>query len=121
MNYDAYNDFCRGLPATTYVVQWGKSHIWKVGGKVFSIGGWEKSANPAFTFKVSNHNFDVLGEQPGFRPAPYLASRGMKWVQQYEVQDSEIEELKYYITESHRIVSLGLTKKKQKELGLNQG
>ncbi|MDH5409343.1 MAG: MmcQ/YjbR family DNA-binding protein, partial [Gammaproteobacteria bacterium] len=31
------------------------------------------------------------------------------------------DDLKYYLTESHRIVSLGLTKKKQKELGLNQG
>ena len=28
---------------------------------------------------------------------------------------------KYYLSESHRIVSQGLTKKKQKELGLNQG
>jgi hypothetical protein len=27
------------------------------------------------------------------------------------------EELKYYLKESHRIVFLGLTKKKQKELG----
>ena len=31
------------------------------------------------------------------------------------------EELQYYLTESHRLVSLGLTKKKQKQLGLNQG
>jgi predicted DNA-binding protein (MmcQ/YjbR family) len=44
----------------------------------------------------------------------------MKWIQQYHVPKSEIEELKYYLTESHRIVSLGLTKKKQKELGLSQ-
>jgi len=29
-------------------------------------------------------------------------------------------DLKYYLTESHRIVSLGLTKVKQKNLGLNQ-
>jgi predicted DNA-binding protein (MmcQ/YjbR family) len=120
MNYDDYNNFCRTLPATTYVVQWGNSHVWKVGGKVFAIAGWEKADKPAFTFKVSELNFDVLGGQPGFRPAPYLASRGMKWIQQYHVPKSEIEELKYYLRESYRIVSLGLTKKKQKELGLNQ-
>ena len=36
------------------------------------------------------------------------------------VSDTEDDDLKYYISESHRIVSLGLTKKKQKELGLNQ-
>ncbi len=61
-----------------------------------------------------------LSDQPGYRPAPYLASRGMKWIQQYDVPGTEDDELIYYLTESHRIVSLGLTKKKQKELDLNQ-
>jgi predicted DNA-binding protein (MmcQ/YjbR family) len=57
----------------------------------------------------------------GYRPAPYLASRGMKWIQQYDVPDTEDDdELLYYLSESHRIVSLGLTKKKKKELGINQ-
>lgn len=63
---------------------------------------------------------ELLREQPGFRPAPYLASRGMKWIQQYENSASTDEELKYYLKESHRIVSLGLTKKMQREFGLNQ-
>ena len=120
MTYTDYNEYCESLPATSYVNQWGGSHVWKVGGKVFAIGGWSKSDGLAVSFKVSNNNFEVLKEQPGFRPAPYLASRGMKWIQQYDISDSRIEELKYYIQESHRIVSLGLTKKKQKELGLNQ-
>ena len=118
MTYNEYNNFCRLLPATSYIVQWGGSHVWKVGGKVFAIGGWEKSDKPAFTFKTSEHNFEVLREQPGFRPAPYMASRGMKWIQQYDTSENTDEELKYYLKESHRIVSLGLTKKKQKELGL---
>lgn len=99
-------------------MQWGKSHVWKVGGKVFAIGGWEKSGQPAFTFKASALNFDVLSERPGFRPAPYLASRGMKWIQHYESSTETDEELEYYLQQSHRIVSLGLTKKKQRELGL---
>ena len=120
MIYDEYNDYCRSLTATTYVVQWGNSHIWKVGGKVFAIGGWEKLDEPAFTFKTSELNFEVLGDQPGFRPAPYMASRGMKWIQQYDTDPETDEALRYYLNESHRIVSLGLTKKKQRELGLNQ-
>lgn len=120
MNYKEFNDFCESLSGTTYVMQWGGSHVWKVGGKVFAIGGWEdKNGGPAFTFKVSAHHFDLLQEQHGFRPAPYMASRGMKWIQQYQ-SELDDNELKYYITESHRIVSLGLTKKLQKELGLNQ-
>ncbi len=87
---------------------------------MFAIGGWGKSGNPAFTFKTSELNFDILRDQPGFRPAPYLASRGMKWIQQYDVSENKDDELKYYLKESHRIVSLGLTKKMQRELGLNQ-
>ena len=120
MNYEDFNEFCRGMPHTTHVVQWGNSDVWKIGGKVFAIGGWQKNNTPAFTFKTSEHNFDVLRDHPGYRPAPYLASRGMKWIQQYEAPDSEDDNLKYYLQESYRIVSLGLTKKLQKQLGLNQ-
>lgn len=120
MTYEEFNDFCDALPATSYVVQWGNSHVWKVGGKVFAIGGWRYSEKPAFTFKTSEQNFHFLNERPGYRPAPYLASRGMTWIQQYDADDKDDDELKYYIRESHRIVSLGLTKKKQRELGLNQ-
>jgi len=120
MTYEQFNKFCASLPATTHVIQWGDSHVWKVGGKVFAIGGWQKNSKPAFTFKASEHNFEVLQDQPGFRPAPYMASRGMKWIQQYDVPKDTEETLKYYLKESHRIVSLGLSKKKQKELDLNQ-
>lgn len=121
MTYEEFNAFCQALPATSYVVQWGGSHVWKVGGKVFAVGGWSEPEKPAFTFKVSEHDFYFLGEEPGYRPAPYMASRGMKWIQQYDDGSMvEDDELKHYLTMSHRIVSLGLTKKKQKELGLNQ-
>lgn len=120
MTYDEFNDFCSQLPVTTHVIQWGNSHVWKVGGKVFAIGGWDKSTGPAFTFKTSELNYDILQDLPGCRPAPYLASRGMKWIQRYDDSKISDDDLKYYLEESHRIVSLGLTKKLQKELGLNQ-
>lgn len=120
MTYDQFNDICAGLPATTHVIQWGGSHVWKVGGKVFAIGGWGREDQPAFTFKTSELNFHYLADKPGYKPAPYLASRGMKWIQQYDAPDTDDEELEYYLRESHRIVSLGLSKKKQRQLGLDQ-
>jgi len=120
MTYEAFNEFCRSLTATSHVIQWGNSHVWKVGGKVFAIGGWEKEDKSAYTFKTSESDFLFLSDEPGYRPAPYFASRGMKWIQQFDMTLTEDEELKYYLKESYRIVSLGLTKKKQKELGLNQ-
>jgi len=124
MNYKEFNDFCHALPATTYVMQWHNSHVWKVGGKVFAIGGLGgglgKDDNAAFIFKASELNFHFLSELPGYKPAPYFASRGMKWIQHYESNDDTDNDLSYYLKESYRLVSLGLTKKKQKELGLNQ-
>jgi predicted DNA-binding protein (MmcQ/YjbR family) len=118
MTYEESNQFCSALPATSYVIQWGGSHVWKVGGKVFAIGGWENSEKAAFTFKTSELSYHFLADTIGYRPAPYLASRGMKWIQQYDALDTDDDELIYYLTETHRIVSLGLTKKKQKKLGL---
>jgi len=123
MTYEEFNDFCSALAATTHVVQWGGSDVWKVGGKVFAIGGWESGddgADAHFTFKTSDIAFEILREQPGLRPAPYLASRGMKWIQRFDASAMSDTELKEYLKQSHRIVSLGLTTKKQKELGLNQ-
>lgn len=120
MDRNAFNTFCGTLPATSHVVQWGGSDVWKVGGKVFAVGGWSDDEQFACSFKVSPDAFEILPDQPGLRPAPYLASRGMKWIQHYAEPGLSDDDLKLYLTESHRIVSLGLTKKLQKELGLNQ-
>ncbi|MBB3048494.1 putative DNA-binding protein (MmcQ/YjbR family) [Litorivivens lipolytica] len=120
MTREEFNRYCASLSSTTHVVQWGGADVWKVGGKVFAIGGWSKSDSLAVTFKASEHNYEVLKDRSGFQPAPYLASRGMKWIQQTDTS-SELEyELKYYIDESHRIVAMGLSKVKRKALGLYQ-
>lgn len=120
MTYDEFNAFCGSLAATSHVVQWGNSDVWKVGGKVFAIGGWDDGEAARFTFKVSEIAYQMLKDQPGLRPAPYLASRGMTWIQHYAEPGLSDGDLRDYLRESHRIVSLGLTKKKQRELGLNQ-
>ena len=119
MTYEEYNAFCGGLPATTYVMQWGGSHVWKVGGKVFAIGGWHDDRDePGITFKVSDIAYEMLKDQPGLRPAPYLASRGMKWIQHYAKPGLSDGELRDYLRQSHLIVSRGLPKKTRTALGL---
>tara|TARA_R110001583_G_scaffold40778_5_gene130112 strand:- start:4551 stop:4916 length:366 start_codon:yes stop_codon:yes gene_type:complete len=120
MDYIEFNLFCRDLPGTTYVKQWGDSHVWKIGGKVFAIGGWGPDKQPAFVFKTSDLNFEFLKVSSGYIPAPYFANRGMKWIQLINSTKDNDDDLKYYLAESYRLVSLGLTKLKQKELGLNQ-
>ncbi|MEZ5341518.1 MAG: MmcQ/YjbR family DNA-binding protein [Acidimicrobiales bacterium] len=65
MELDDYNTYCQSLPATTHVVQWGDSHVWKVGGKVFAIAGWSDGDAFAVTFKTSREEFGFLVEMPG--------------------------------------------------------
>lgn len=118
MTRDEFNTFCASLPKTTHVVQWGGSDVWKVGGKVFAICGWTDAGQPGITFKVSDLAFEVLRDQPGIRPAPYLASRGMKWLQNYDKPGLGTESLKDHIRASYDMIVAGLTKKKRAELGL---
>ncbi|MDC0736967.1 MmcQ/YjbR family DNA-binding protein [Cognatishimia sp. SS12] len=117
MTRDEFQNFCAALPATSHVVQWGNADVWKVGGKVFAICGWADGRD-AFTFKVTPLAFEVLQGQPGVRPAPYLASRGMKWLQQYDTPGLPDAELKDHIRLSYALVSKGLSKKKRAELGI---
>ena len=118
MSLDAYDTYCASLPAATKVVQWGGAHVWKVGGKVFAIAGWADGEAPLVTFKVTPTAFEILKDQPGLRPAPYLASRGLTWIQRTADHAMHDQDLCRYIAESHRLVAAGLTRKLQRELGL---
>ena len=120
MTVDEFNKFCGSLDHTSRVVQWGGAYVWKVAGKVFAIGGWNDDDYLFVTFKTSEVSYELLKEQDGLRPAPYLASRGMKWIQRTSPETLDDSGLRDYIRESYRIVSLGLSKKKQRELGLNE-
>lgn len=119
MTRDEFNQFCKSLPQTTHVVQWGNSDVWKVGGKLFALCGWNKDQD-AFTFKTSDIAFEVLQDLNGIRPAPYLASRGMKWLQQYQDGGLSDDELKKHIVYSYDLVVAKLTKKLRAELGLDK-
>ncbi|MCJ8311557.1 MAG: MmcQ/YjbR family DNA-binding protein [Saccharospirillaceae bacterium] len=113
-----YNNFCKSLIASTFVEQWGAAQVWKVGGKVFAIAGWNKGEQLAVTFKTTALDFDILKDHPGCRPAPYLASRGFKWIQRFDDCEMLDDELKLYIQDSHQLIANALSKKKQRELGL---
>jgi len=119
MELETYNSYCASLRATTSVVQWGGAHVWKVGGKVFAIAGWSDGAFLRIVFKCSDSAFEILKEQDGLRPAPYLASRGGKWIQVYEAGAMSEMDIKLYLEESHRLVVQKLTRKVRGELGLD--
>lgn len=117
MTRGEFNAFCASLPQTTHVVQWGNADVWKVGGKVFAVGGWADGAD-AFTFKAGDIAWEVLRDQPGIRPAPYLASRGMKWLQHYAKPGLPDDALRDHLRQSYDMVVAKLTRKLRTELGL---
>jgi predicted DNA-binding protein (MmcQ/YjbR family) len=121
MKLSVFNIFCDSLPHSFHVVQWGGVHVWKVGGakgKMFALGFPELQKQLAITFKVSPMSYDILKEQEGLRPAPYLASRGMTWIQRTSAVTMDDVALKDYLRESHRLCALALPKRTQAELGL---
>ena len=118
LSRDAINAYCKSLPQTSHVVQWGNSDVWKLGGKVFAVCGWSDGES-AVSFKVSTLAFEVLSDMPGIRPAPYLASRGMKWVQVYGDPGLPDDELKAHLVASYEMIKAKHTKKLRAELGLS--
>ena len=118
MTRDEFNAFCGGLPAVTHVVQWGGSDVWKVGGKMFAVCGWAEGEVAGITFKASPVSFEILRHLAGFRPAPYLASRGLSWIQRYAASEMADTELRDYIAASYRLVAAGLSARARRELGV---
>jgi predicted DNA-binding protein (MmcQ/YjbR family) len=114
-----FNQFCESLPHTASVVQWGGAHVWKVGGlkgKMFAIC-WPETSGNLVTFKVSPMSYDILKEQKGLRPAPYLASRGMTWIQRVDDSSMDDAALKDYLKASHGLCAESLPKNVQVKLG----
>ena len=119
LTLNEYNRFCRSLPQTTSVVQWGGAHVWKVGAKVFAIARENQGDHELYvTFKCSALSYDMLKDMSGCRPAPYLASRGMKWIQRTSAEHLDDAGLKDYLRASYDQVIKGLPKRMQQELGL---
>ena len=118
MTREGFNAYCAGFPGATHVVQWGNADVWKVGGKVFAIGGWAEGRD-AFTFKVSDLAFEVLTDRPGIHPAPYMASRGLKWVQHHAAPGLPEPELRDHIAASYDMIAAKLPRRTRKELGMD--
>lgn len=121
MTRKEFDAFCGSLPATTHVVQWGNASVWKVGGKIFAIcsrwrAGDSDGEAERFSFKCSDLAYQMLIEEDGLVPAPYLARA--KWVQVTRAGALCDDDLKQYITAAHQIISSKLTRKQRQTLGL---
>lgn len=109
-----FDGFVASLLGTSLVDQW-EAHVAKVGDKVFALLGATDGA-PRLTFKCTEESFELLTELDGVGQAPYFAKR--KWVSVAQRSELSQADISAYLTNSHRLVAAGLTKKKRAELGL---
>ncbi|HWA62325.1 MAG TPA: MmcQ/YjbR family DNA-binding protein [Caulobacteraceae bacterium] len=113
MTLEEFEAVCLALPATSVVVQWGGTHVYKVGGKMFALAGtgpWR------FAFKASDLAFELLPEQGLARPAPYL--QRARWLAVDDAGALGEGELARYVEQPHGLVAGKLPKKARAALGL---
>lgn len=102
--------FAMRLPAVTKVIQWGGSDVFKVGGKVFAIGG-----DVSVSLKVTEIAFMALTETGVGRQAPYCAKG--QWVA-VDIASVPATDLQSWISTAHDLIAAKLTRKLRAELGL---
>jgi predicted DNA-binding protein (MmcQ/YjbR family) len=98
------------------VVQWGGSHVYKVGPKVFAM--WSFASDPpksGFIFKTTDLTFEILLEAGLGHRAPHFQRN---WVQISSFDALTDEDLSHYVLESHRMVVKSLTRRCRLSLGL---
>ena len=113
MTPEAVEAHCLSLPAATLTIQWGGTHVFKVGGKIFAMSEGEVWG---LAFKASDMAFELLCEQGLARPAPYLGRA--KWVQLTATDALSDDDLMAYLTQAHAIAAAKLTRRARAELGL---
>jgi predicted DNA-binding protein (MmcQ/YjbR family) len=99
------------LPATTKIIQWGDSDVYKVGGKVFAICG----LRGGLSFKVSEIGFVALTEGGPARQAPYLHKGSWVIVDLDGADDADLTD---WLATAHALIAAKLTKVAKRELGL---
>lgn len=113
MDIESLRRYCLQFPHSTENVQWGADLCFKVDGKLFVVTSLEPGP-VRLVFKCSPEAFVELCEQPGIRPAPYLARA--QWVALEELHTLPDSELRERIAASYQLVWERLPKKRREEL-----
>lgn len=115
MDIEWLRKFCLSLPATSEDIKWGNDLCFLVAGKMFCVAGLDQPQKIAF--KVPDEEFDEQSTASGFIPAPYMARA--KWVMSETPDKLSKKQWEKFIRQSHTLVKNKLSKKLQKELGLD--
>jgi len=120
VRFEDFDAYCQGLPAASLVVQWGGTHVYKVGDKIFALSGlgYGDEAEGTYIFKASEISFEMLTEAGLAVRAPYLPRGG--WLALKSREALEDDELKAYLAQSHALVAAGLSRRERRRLGLDK-
>lgn len=110
---DVVEAFCLSLPGARLSVQWGGARVFKIGEKMFAMLAGMSRGAPEVWFKASDFSYILMIEQPGIRPAPYLARA--KWVA-VALDALPQADLEAYLAEAHRLVLAKLTRAQRAEI-----
>jgi predicted DNA-binding protein (MmcQ/YjbR family) len=111
--YQSLLEFCGSLQASQLDHPFGPADVFKIGGKMFALGD---APSVTVSVKAAKELQDALCLDPAISPAPYLARGG--WVMVTVTDEASLQLAKELILESHRLVALGMSRKKRVELGL---
>lgn len=116
MDESRYRELCTAWPGTALDVKWGDALAATVDGKMFAL--WRLGGPKAgrVWFKVEDHRFLELTDQPGLSPAPYLARA--KWIQLDEPGRFDDDWLAQHLRRAYELVAARLSLKRQRELGM---
>lgn len=94
-------------------VQWGEDQVYKVGGRMFAVGG----PHGHCSIKASDIAFEALVEGGVARPAPYLARA--KWLRFDDLAAVDAAEMTGWLANAHALVAAKLTRASRRALGLS--
>ncbi len=106
---------CGSWPGVTRDIKWGDERVYSVAGKMFALTRDQPGPLPRLFVKVEAERFLELTDQPGIRPAPYLARH--HWVMLEPLQRLATDELERLVRRSYGLVRAKLPKKTQAALG----
>ena len=113
MDTEGIRKICKKHAGVTEDIKWGHDLVFSVGGKMFCVVGLDETPVSA-TFKVQDEEFEELSNQPGFRPAPYVAK--YKWVLVDDIRRLSKSNWENYIQQSYSLVKEKLPAKIKKQL-----
>lgn len=115
MEIEYLRKLCLSLPGVTEDVKWDHDLVFSVAGKMFCATSLDLPFK--ISFKVTDEEFEILQEQYGFEPAPYLARA--KWIAVMDPGVLNLQAWEQYINQSYHLVKARIPKKTRMALGLD--